>query len=144
MHTWGFAAACALRRQGWGDQQILAFLESAVANVGRTVSAREIQGWLNGSARAMGQAPSGNRAFGRDPVRVFVGIVRRRLWHHITQTQESVARAMLNNTHLSCPAPVPGREAIPLSVGALLANLLPKPIAGIPSAMYGESLCCLR
>ena len=81
---------------------------------------------------------------GDDPVRVFVGIVRRRLWHHITQSQESAARAMLNNTHFSRPGPVSGREANPLSVGALLANLLPKQIAGIPSAMYGESLCCLR
>jgi len=32
------------------------------------------------------------REVGRDPARVFVAIVRRGLWHHITQTQEDYAR----------------------------------------------------
>ena len=61
VHTWGFAAACALRRQGAGDEQIFAFLESAVAHVGRTVPSRELCSWVDGSARAVGhpsQAPT--------------------------------------------------------------------------------------
>ncbi len=63
VHTWGFAAACALRRQGAGDLQILSFLESAVAHVGRRVPTRELRNWVDGSARAVGhpsQVPARN------------------------------------------------------------------------------------
>lgn len=36
------------------------------------------------------------REEGRDPARLFVALIRRKLWHHITQAQEEQARRALN------------------------------------------------
>jgi hypothetical protein len=44
--------------------------------------------WLASAVRA-------NSVRGGDPVRVFVGIVRRGLWSHVTQAQEERARVAL-------------------------------------------------
>jgi hypothetical protein len=75
----------------------------------------------------------------RDPVRVFVALLRSRQWAHITQSQESAARAMLRVPNFSRPAASSGREAVPVRVGAFLPDLLPKRIAGIPTAMYAKT-----
>lgn len=56
-------------------------------------------GWLAGSeANALNFVAAAVRAreVDGDPVRVFVGIVRRGLWHHITQAQEERARRALS------------------------------------------------
>ena len=56
-------------------------------------------GWLVGSeANALNFVAAAVRAreVQGDPVRVFVGVVRRGLWHHITQAQEERARRALS------------------------------------------------
>jgi hypothetical protein len=56
-------------------------------------------GWLAGSeANALNFAAAAVRAreVDGDPARVFVSLVRRGLWHHITQAQEERARRALS------------------------------------------------
>lgn len=56
------------------------------------------RGLISGSeSSALNFLAAGVRAreVGHDPARVFVTLVRRRLWHHITQAQEDQARAAL-------------------------------------------------
>jgi hypothetical protein len=57
---------------------------------------------------------------GGDPVRVFVGIVRRRLWHHITQAQEDEAR-QISRTLVEAARP-PGLSG---GLGEVMRSLLP-------------------
>ncbi len=57
---------------------------------------------------------------GGDPVRVFVGIVRRRLWHHITQAQEDEAR-QLSRTSVEAAKP----HGFPGGLGDVMRSLLP-------------------
>jgi hypothetical protein len=68
----------------------------------------------------------------RDPVRVFVALIRGRRWGHVTQAQENEARRMLQPQRVEgSPSPVvPGR------LGELLGGLLsalsgPRPIPGL-------------
>jgi hypothetical protein len=56
------------------------------------------RGWISASeATALNFLAAAVRAreVGRDPVRLFVSLIRRQLWHHITQTQEDCARRAL-------------------------------------------------
>jgi hypothetical protein len=57
------------------------------------------KGWVkNCQADALnffGAAVRARNAGNGDPVRIFVSLVRRRLWHHITQAQEDEARRIL-------------------------------------------------
>jgi hypothetical protein len=48
----------------------------------------QVLNWIAAAVRAK-TAPNG------DPVRIFMGIVRRGLWHHVTQQQEERARRAL-------------------------------------------------
>ena len=57
---------------------------------------------------------------GGDPVRVFVGIVRRRLWHHITQAQEDEAR-QLSRTSVEAAKP----QGFPSALSDVMRSLLP-------------------
>ena len=57
---------------------------------------------------------------GGDPVRVFVGIVRRRLWHHITQAQEDEAR-QLCRTSVEAAKP----QGFPSVLSDVMRSLLP-------------------
>jgi hypothetical protein len=57
---------------------------------------------------------------GGDPVRVFVGIVRRRLWYHITQAQEDEAR-QLSRTSVEAAKP----QGFPSILGDVMRSLLP-------------------
>jgi hypothetical protein len=60
----------------------------------------------------------------RDPIRVFVRLVRGRLWGHLTQTQEDEARRMLRPVCGSNPAD-PGRTTTePASVSRTVAAIL--------------------
>ncbi len=64
-------------------------------------------GWITGSeASALDfiAAAVKAREVGCDPVRLFVAIVRRRLWHHINQAQEERARVALLRSRTDNPA----------------------------------------
>ena len=94
------------------------------------------RGWLpNCEADALNFFAAAVRARStpaRDPVRVFVALIRGRRWGHVTQAQENEARRMLQPQRVEgSPSPVvPGR------LGELLGGLLPalmgrKPISGL-------------
>lgn len=70
-----------------------------------------------------------SRAVGNgDPVRIFVGVVRRRLWHHVTQAQEEEARRCLEGDSSSVRGPGGSCQA----VGAILTKLLPPSMVPMP------------
>ncbi len=94
------------------------------------------RGWLpNSEADALNFFATAVRARStpaRDPVRVFVALVRGRRWGHVTQGQENEARRMFQPQRAEgSPSPVvPGR------LGEILGGLLPtllgrKPISGL-------------
>lgn len=58
--------------------------------------------------------------FARDPVRVFVALVRERRWNHVTQAHEDEARRMVR-----VPASPPRPTAATLGLGEILRSLLP-------------------
>ena len=58
----------------------------------------------------------------RDPVRVFVALVRGRRWSHITQAHEEVARRLIHRI----PTIKPGASSLPDRVGSWIGELLPK------------------
>ncbi len=60
----------------------------------------------------------------RDPIRVFVGLVRGRLWGHLTQTQEDEARRMLRPVCGSNPADSGRTATEPASIGRTVAAIL--------------------
>jgi hypothetical protein len=79
-------------------------------------------GWINSSeAAALNFISAAVRAreVGNDPARVFVTLVRRKLWHHITQAQEDKARTALNRIRSDDPdrfrLPIPKRPASPMA-----------------------------
>ena len=88
------------------------------------------KGWLkNCQADVLnffGAAVRARNATNGDPVRIFVSLVRRRLWHHITQAQEDEARRTVQPNR----PPVRGRdepaEVEPGKVGPILNSILQK------------------
>lgn len=64
----------------------------------------------------------------RDPIGVFVALVRKRQWHHITQAQEDEARRCLSR---NAPT-VDGPRGTCQAVGAVLRSLLPAGMFSMP------------
>jgi hypothetical protein len=100
--------------------------------------------WLpHGEASARNFVAAAVRATraGGDPARIFVGIVRRGLWHHITQQQENRALEALASYRRRRPDAFRLREhgAVPDSrLRGLVAGLLSPPASsGLPTGSRG-------
>lgn len=72
----------------------------------------------------------------RDPIGVFVALVRKRQWHHITQAQEDEARRCLNR---NAPT-VDGPRGTCQAVGAVLRSLLTAGILSMPRVPANSAL----
>jgi hypothetical protein len=82
-------------------------------------------GWIERSEPAFlnfaAAAARATRVAG-DPVRIFVGIVRRGLWHHITQEQEERAAAVIRRERERKATP---GVAIGIDLSSLLKSMCP-------------------
>ena len=79
----------------------------------------------------------------RDPVRVFVALVRSKRWAHVTQAQEDAARSLLRRPESSSATSTRGGEAALVRLGAVLTGLFPKSIAGTQPTVYSGCPRCM-
>jgi hypothetical protein len=88
-----------------------------------THSESNVLNWIGAAVRA--------RSVGCDPVRVFLGIVKKGLWHHITLTDEDRARRALHHYRDKNPGlfrpehwgEAPGRRAPDPRIGGIVGRL---------------------
>jgi hypothetical protein len=108
------------------------------------------KGWVkNCQADALnffGAAVRARNAGNGDPVRIFVSLVRRRLWHHITQAQEDEARRTVQRHRQSQRSKVEPAGVEPGRAGQILESILqrlpmPKDGGGTPIPSMNQFSC---
>lgn len=108
------------------------------------------KGWVkNCQADALnffGAAVRARNAGNGDPVRIFVSLVRRRLWNHITQAQEDEARRTVQRHRQSERGKVEPAGAEPGRAGQILESILqrlpmPKDGGRTPIPSMNQSSC---
>lgn len=108
------------------------------------------KGWVkNCQADALnffGAAVRARNAGNGDPVRIFVSLVRRRLWNHITQAQEDEARRAVQRHRQSERGKVEPAGAEPGRAGQILESILqrlpmPKDGGRTPIPSMNQSSC---